>query len=306
MNDSTDSFSSKNSKNFYTEEQRALTIKHYPTCRTRQEKLELCEKLGISDIRRLYNLACQLGLTRKNEDLSNAEFFKYMAGDKSVLQLKRRFQQQDEKEILSRREDPETLQWTKEDDKFLQTHFGSMDIAQIAFQRGHSETAIMYHARKVKRRCEDSEGNLLPPQPLRKPARGFAIKRVCVWLGLEEDELRALQMTAGVKIHPLPNMHNEPQDYWVLSRSLAPFLQKFGNKLIEEKNADAFFIKEILETEAELEEGKTNQEGCIYLNHGHVCQNPWAGPCYGLFCDGEDKDCDVRNMPLRDMRIPVK
>jgi hypothetical protein len=288
-------------KIYYTDEQREMVIKYYPTCRTRQEKLDLCHKVGIKDIRRLYNLACQLGLTRTNEDLSNAEFFRYMAGDKSVLQIKRRFQQQDEREILSRRESPDTIQWTDEDDKFLITHFGSMNIPQIALQRAHSETAVTYYARHLTRRARDAEGRLQAPQALRKPAFGYPLARVCAWLGLDEEELRALQATVGVEIRPLPTQPQRPQEFLVLSRSLAPFLRKFGQRLIADKQADEFFILEILETEEQLEEGG-DQEGCVYLDHGRRCQNPWAGPCFGLFCDGEDTKCHVRKVPLSDKR----
>lgn len=279
----------------YTQWQREMVALHYPTCRTPEEKLELCRKVGISDIRRLYNLACQMGLTRGSEDLSDAEFREYMAGNKNVMSLRRRHNQQDERQLLERREDPRTTKWSPEDDKFLMANFGRMGISSIALQRGHSETAVMYRSRYLTRQERDLDGNLMPPQPLRRPAIGFSIGRVCAWLGLSEEELRALQ-TAGVVIRPLPNRRNENQDHWVLARSLAPFLRKYGARLIKEKNADVFFIKEILETEEAITKDKLESESCYFLDHGHKCQNPWSGPCYQLFCDGNDTKCLVKEL----------
>lgn len=321
----------------YTDEQRRIVALEYSTCRTPQEKLALCKKVGIPDIRRLYNLACQMGLTRGSEDLSDAEFRQFVAGNKSVMSLRRRYDSKDEERLLAMREEPSTTEFTAEDDKFIITNYGRMSIVNIALARQHSETAILYRARQLKRQKVDADGNLLPPRPLRRPAVGYPIHRVAKWLGLSEDEVKDLRRV-GVQVRPLLNRRGEIQDYWVISRTLAPFLREYGVRLAKDKGADLFFIREIIEGEAETEQRRQElraaraavmtanetgdevlieraridyaelveelkdagqvEESCYFLDHGAKCSNPWAGPCYGLFCDGEDPKCRVKDAYL--------
>lgn len=287
--------SSKRTRTRYTQEQRDLVAKYYSTCDTPEAKEWLCEIANIPDIRRLYNLSCQMGLTRYGEDLSDAEFGQYMAGNHDVLKARRRFSQEDEGRMLRTRQDPRDHRLTAEDEKFLIANFGRMKLADIALSRGQTETALMYCARHLQRPEPGPDGVLGLPQPLRRPAHGFPLSRVTAWLGIEEAELPAIQST-GVEIRPLPNRRMETIEQWVLASSLAPFLRSYGVRLIEEKDADAFFIKEILETEEELIAGNTEREECYFVDHGHRCQNPWAGPCHGLSCDGNDAKCRVKDL----------
>lgn len=276
--------------------QREMVKREYPTCQTPEEKLELCRKAGIKDIRRLYNLACQEGITRRSDDLSDAEFRAYTNGDKNVMSLRRSYTPEEERELLSMRQDPRTTKFSKEDDKFLIANYGRMSVPAIAKQRGFSETAVLYRARYLKRPGRTPEGEPTPPEPLRQPSVGFALDRVAAWLGLSEKEVHGL-VPAGVAIRPLPTRKGEVTGYWVLSASLAQFLVKHGARLVKERNADLFFIKEILETEQLIKEKKVERASCFFVDHGHKCNNPWAGPRYETFCpNGVDSKCKVKEL----------
>jgi hypothetical protein len=287
----------------YEKWQREMVKREYPTCDTPEEKLDLCRRAGIKDIRRLYNLACQEGITRRSDDLSDAEFRAYTNGDQNIMSLRRSYTPEDEDSLLRRRDDPRTTKLSLDDEKFLIGNFGRMDIVAIAKQRNLSETAVLYFARHLlaevrhERVLEDGTREAyVVEEPLRRPAVGFALNRVSRWLGLSEQEVR--ELTAfGVAIRPLPTRRGEVEGYWVLAKSLAPFLRKHGARLVKEKNADMFFIKEILETEAEIEAGKVTRTGCYFADHGHRCRNPWAGPRYETFCPhGLDPKCKVKEL----------
>ena len=286
----------KRKRSRYQPWQREMVKREYPTCQTPEEKLELCRRAGIKDIRRLYNLACQEGITRRSDDLSDSEFRAFTNGDKNVMSLRRSYTPEEEDSLLSRRDDPRSLKFSGEDDKFLIANYGRMSVTAIAKQRGFSETAVMYRARHLERPGRTPEGEPTPPAPLRQPAVGFSLRRVAAWLGLSESEAKGLK-TAGVEVRPLPNRKGEVTGHWVLAQSLAPFLSKHGARLIKERDADMFFIKEILETEKLIMDGKTEQAGCYFVDHGHRCCNPWAGPRYETFCpNGMDPKCKVKEL----------
>jgi len=293
-------------KRRYKQWQRDMVRREYETCTTPEEKLDLCRRAGIADIRRLYNLACQEKITRRSDDLTDAEFAAYTNGDKSIMSQRRSYTPEEEDEILRRRDDPRTTKLTANDEKYLIENYGKVDIVTIAKHRGISETALMYFARKLEKEVkterpdpEDSKKKIVTfhKEFLRRPAHGYTLKRVSAWLGLTEDELRELASTVNVIIRPLPNKRGEITDYWVLAESLVPFLQKHGKFLIKEKGADLFFIKEVLETSQEVEAGSTTYTGCYFADHGHKCRNPFAGPRYETFCpNGRDQKCKVKEL----------
>lgn len=277
----------------YTQEQRDLVEMYYATCETPEKKLWLCRLANIKDIRRLYNLSHQMGLTRYGEDLSDAEFNEYMAGNHQVIQQRKRFSEQDERELRSQRDDPASPPFSEENDKFLISNFHRMRTKDIALNRRMSETAVLYRARQLARQemVEEDGKQVLKELPLRLPAQGYLLSCVAGWLGMEESQVEELS-ELGVEVRPLLNKRYETVEKWVIARSLASFFRAYGARLIE-NGADAFFIMEILETEEQLERGETEQEACYFLDHGHDCQNPWAGPFYRLACDGKDPRCRV-------------
>lgn len=273
----------------YRQWQRDLVLIYYEICDSREEKIWLCDLAHIPDIRRLYNLACALKITRKNEDLSDKEFWRYRAGDKTVMSQRKKLSEIEEAEILKLREDPNDPDlFTAEDDKALIKDFGKVKIVEIAKTRGHSETAIMYRARHLTAREKRPDGSLSEERALRQASQAFELDRVASWLGLTVDEVKALQ-AAGVQIRPIKDREHKTVKWWVMAESLVDFLGKFGARLVEERDADRFFIKEVLECAELIAKGELEYEGCYFVDHGHVCNNPWAGAPCGWFCRyGED------------------
>lgn len=350
----------------YEQWQIDLVIRHYGACDSPEEKDWLCEIAEIPDRKCLYHLASSLKLCRNSGVLSKREFEDFVSGKKDIVQAKKGTNAEDEDRLLTQREDPRTTVFTPEDDKYIIRNLGGrdlhprMNIVQVAIARKHSETAVMYRARHLEVEEEevlrDEDGNTIKGEdrkpltrlitrPVRKPAVGFDLKRVAKWLGLEDEEVRALQRY-GVVIVPMTHPLGEPLGEWVLARSLAPYLRKMYATLIRDRGADAWFIKEILETEIQLKEAakvdakdrvarikaiedqlgssdldpesrltlrleadqlrslgagpvavtiftqpEPSQEACFWLDHGHVCRNPYAGPLRGWFCNGADANC---------------
>lgn len=330
----------------------------------------LCRIAEIPSIRHLYNIACQRGLTRGSDDLNDRDFELFMKGDRDIVTQRRRYNPEDEQRLLRKREDPRTTTFTSEDDKWIIRNYERMDVVAIAIARNHSETAILYRARKLTVQDKGPDGELLEPRPLRRAAVGYPLARVAAWLGspdepMSDEELDGLR-AAGMDVRVMRDRNGQVEHEWVMARSLAPILEKVGAKLITERGADAFFIKEVLETEAEIValqqqidagkrkltefagpgqhgrlvqierilqdrvddaelqatlQGKTNeqvvahlhqtmsndelagympndgpapgQEGCFFLDHGHKCRNPWAGPLANNYCDGVDTKCEA-------------
>ncbi len=319
----------------YTVDEIELVKREYPGADSKK-KLEICRKLGIKDKRRLYNLAHQLGLTRKSIDLNDKEFREFVNGNQDVMMSRRSYTAKDEQTVLQLREDPATTVFEPWTDEFIREWYSRMPVTLIAIKQEHSEAAVMYRARHLTRQRKDSDGNLMPPQAVRRPAIGFTLERVCAWLGISEAEVPALQ-AAGVEIHPLLTPRGEEKGKWVLSASLAPFLRKYGARLVRDKNACQYFIAEILETEEQLKANRPRleparlqmmdalesddpdqllaaqdamaaarlpleregviEESCHYVDHGHICRNPSAGPLYEEYCPhGADKKCFARDV----------
>lgn len=288
----------------------------YATAATKQEKLALAKRArilnakGEPDIRKMYNVACVYGLTRRSEDLTDEEFGKYMQGEIGIAERRKAFTEEQEAALLVLREDPATVTFTREDDKYIIAKWRKEPIQAIALARGHSETAVMYRARQLKRRPRLAGGKQGRPQPLRQAAHLFELQRVLGWLGLSEAEVPVLK-ELGVEIRERQTRPgDEPAGAVVVAASLYDFLHKHGTRLITERDADRFFILEILETTPELQQVRERAalelpmleggEGCRYLSHGHTCLNQDAGPLFRLYCDGNDPHCptSTRTVPL--------
>lgn len=299
-----------------TDRQLDILRQGYATASTKQEKLALAKRArilnssGEPDIRKMYNVACVYGLTRRSEDLTDEEFGKYMRGDTGIAERRKAFTEEQEAALLALREDPATTKFTREDDKYIVAKWRKEPIQAIALARGHSETAVMYRARQLKRRQRLSGGKQGKLMPLRRAAHLFELQRVLGWLGLSESEVPVLR-ELGVEIYERQTRPgDESAGPVVVAASLYDFLQKHGPRLITERDADRYFILEILETAPELQEVRDRaalelpmlQEGeaCRYLSHGHTCLNQEAGPLFRLYCDGLDKHCptSTRTVPL--------
>ena len=288
----------------------------YATASTKQQKLALAKRArilnaqGEPDIRKMYNVACVYGLTRRSEDLTDEEFGKYMRGEIGIAERRKPFSEEQETVLLGLREDPQSTVFSRDDDKYIIAKWRKEPVQAIALARGHSETAVMYRARSLKRRARLSGGRQGKLQPLRKAAHLYELQRVLGWLGLGESEVSVLR-ELGVEIF---DRQTRPGDHSagpvVVAASLYDFLKKHGPRLITERDADRYFILEILETAPELQQIRERAqlelpvlgagEGCRYLSHGHTCLNQESGPLFRLYCDGDDKHCptSTRTMPL--------
>lgn len=274
----------------FTDEQRALVAARYPACRTREEKLQLMREAGISSLRRLYQLAYTLGVTRPSLDLSDQRFAEYVAGDKSSVLEQRRADEKTRKEVRARRDDPRRP-FKDTEDQLLQAQFGRLELWRIAAQLERSETALLYRARHLG---------------LRQAAFGFELELAAQWMDLTPEQLR--RAVGGKVLQHEPACDN-PGVRWVPTVALGEMIRRIGKWLIRERNPDPFFIREIQESAKIIEEARALKSGtdriaaCAWLDHSNQCRNPSAGPCFSLFCDGADRQCRVR-MATRPIRHP--
>jgi hypothetical protein len=270
----------------YTRWQKQQVMLHYPECRTPEDRQVLADRLGIVDddgspsIQKLYNLASRLGCTQ-GHDLSERE---------AIVTSEER---------LGEREDPETTVFSPSQLAYLKREFGRRTLESISFHLEHTETAVLYQARKLG---------------LRKPAQHWNILKVARWLGFEIDEFRRLR-AQGIDIYPLYDKSTPPrlELELVSTTSLWRWLRRpQTRRLLAGRNPDRFFLLELEETMRELVAAENEFERCAYLSHGHVCLNPRAGS-YGMYCTntdrqraGEDPKCTVRTLEITDLSDPSK
>lgn len=258
-----------------------MVRRHYPLCRTTRDRENLARELGIDSVAKLYNLASRLGATGKNG-----------AVVKTVAMAQ-------EEERLLQREEPGEIIFTPEADHYLRAEFGRRAASVIAFRLHHTETAVLYRARHLG---------------LRRPVRYWDVVKVAFWLGLELHELQAMA-ASGLDIHPFHDPSSGRLVKEVVSTiSLARWMtQPKIQRLLEERDADRFFLLEILESVKDIQSHHPNPERgeferCKFLSGDHICMNTYA-VSYGLYCTnterqraGEDPNCSVRTMEIDDLR----
>lgn len=248
----------------------------YPLCRTTSDKEALANELGIDSVAKLYNLASRLGATGKNE----AE---QLSLDKA-----------NESERLLIRQTPVETTWTPVAKEYLAAEFGRKTVEAIAFHLHHSETSVLYQARKLG---------------LRLPVKHWNLVKVSAWLGFSEEELRELDVE-GLDIYPLHDLSGHLTLEVISTTSLGRWMQIEKNlKKLNDAGADEFFILEIQESLKDLASGTTEWESCKFLSHGHVCMNPYTEVSFGVYCTntdrqraGEDPSCSARTLDIADLR----
>lgn len=246
--------------------------KRYPLCRTTEDKEKLARELGIGSVSKLYNLASRLGAAAQDLQI----------GDHTDANANTR---------LLEREDPKDTVFSRNADRYLKSEFGRRGIEDIAYHLKHSETAVLYRARKLG---------------LRKPVKYWRTNKVAMWLNIDDGELHKLD---GLDIYPLHYRNGQEVFQVVSSSSLARWIENPKNaKKLKELDPDKFFLLEIQESIADLVSGKTEFESCKFLSHGHVCQNPYTDSSFGFFCTnnekylaGEDPACRVRHLEIEDL-----
>lgn len=258
---------SSGSRAQYSEEQKALVLSKYNLCFSSDDRMTLAEEAEVESLQKLYNLSSRLGATRPHTG-SGEEWTADTADGYDVTQDYSR---------LYLREDFYNLQWTEKEDAFITEHFGRSFIEEIAFFLNHSETAISYRARKLG---------------LRNIPKYWDIMKVAPWLGLEKNDLFLLRKY-GLEIFPCTDREGEVKIILVSTTSLARVLLRgrlYKRLLNPEKYAgDMFFIRDIIESVAELQKEEAVWEPNAWVSHGHTCLNPFADLSFGWFYDGHDK-----------------
>lgn len=260
----------------YSPELKQLIREKYPFCVTLEDKQELAREAGIDHIHKLYNLASRLGVTRTNNDAFEGAYSRPLGAPGS------------------RRTRFADVSFSAADDRYLRRQFGRKQIADIAFFRNLPESALLYRARQLG---------------LRRAARYWGEARVLDWLGIERGAWQAARQE-GVDVFPLRNRQGKVATRLVSTTSLARWLidDKRFVALVQ-AGADEFFVREVIESAVNVARGEQGWERCTFLGSDHLCQNPFAGVSFGLFCTknerheaGEDPKCSVRLLRIDDLR----
>jgi hypothetical protein len=259
----------KRKRRRYSAWQKEQIREHYAGLRNHADRRRFCTQIGITDengepsVDRLYNVACRLRVSGKR-DFSN------------IL---------DDDGRLLRRDDPETTQFSHACDNYLRREYGRTPIEVIAAHLDLSETAVGYRARILG---------------LRNPNWAWDAAKVAVWLGLSLDELHAAR-EQGLVLHELRDRRGKCASEFVTASSLGRLLQRPEiAKLLVERGADAFFIRDLNESLAQLASGEQALPKCRYLLCGDVCGQPQT-VSFGHFCTrsgkqdaGDDRKCNAR------------
>jgi hypothetical protein len=248
----------------YSAEVKAIVKAKYHLCRTPEDRDALAAECGIASREKLYNLASRLSTTR-----SHADSRRVVTSDE---------QPYDATEDASRlllRDDPETLTWSEDQDRYLSEHFGRTFVESIAFMLNRSETAVAYRARRLG---------------LRGIPKYYDKIKVTAWLGVSEREMTR-PGSRILDIHPCTDRHGRVRITLVSTTSLARLLvhARARTALIDRHGADLFFISDVIESVADLQRGAAAWEADAWVSHGHTCLNPFSEMCFGLFYKGFDE-----------------
>jgi hypothetical protein len=262
----------------YSAWQKQQVTAHYAGLRSFEDRLRFCAHIGILDekgepsVDRLYNIACRLGVSGKRD-------FSRIVADET-----RRM----------RRDDPDTIIFSKSGDRYLRQEWGRTPIEAIADHLDLTETAIFYHARQLG---------------LRKPSWYWDARKVAAWLGLSLPELRALH-SQGVSMQGLLNRHGWPAIELVSTSSLGRWLREpRAVKKLSRRDPDQFFLLEVAESLDALVEGGESMPKCRFLLQGDICGQPRT-VSFGHYCTkterneaGDDKKCNARRAEITDLTL---
>jgi hypothetical protein len=278
----------------YSQETKERVYWRYPLLLSREDRLELAREEKIESLAKLYNLASRLEATR-GHDLGEGPW--------------------SDPERLLLRIDPDTHVWLPKHDRYIRSAWRKLFIEQIAFRLDLPEIAVAYRARQLG---------------LRAVCHYWDAKKVVAWLGISGRELLELASPPagkhGLELYPQRNRRGEFAIMLASATSLARVLAQDGlwKRLVDERNADKFFMREILEssvalqlseelaalrerqnrgerlTVSELERieslerrldphgGEHALEPNPWVSHGHTALNPRSEGCFGLFFTGYD------------------
>lgn len=248
----------------YPDEIKAIVKAKYPLCATPADRDRLAEECGIGSRQKLYNLASRLLATRPHANAATE-----WIGDEDG------YDATEDTSRLYLRDDPETLTWEADDDRYLREHFGKTFIESIGFMLNRTETACAYRARQLG---------------LRNIPKYYDEAKVSAWLGLAPADLRVLERR-GLERYPCTDSRGNVKIVLLSTTSLARVLlqDRLWKHLVDKRDADLFFIKDIVESILELQRGDAIWEHNPWVSHGHTCLNPFSEACFGWFYDGFDE-----------------
>lgn len=276
---------SASSRAQYPDETKALVKAKYPLCKTPEDRDRLARECGIGSRQKLYNLASRLTATRPHSgsdtDWSSEELGYEPEQDFSRLYLRDDFPHRDENGNVV------GLVWTEDDRRYLREHFGRTKIEDIAFFLNRTETAVAYEARKMR---------------LRNIPKYYDACKVAPWLGIPMRDLLLLSKR-GLEIFPCTDRFGKLKITLVSTTSLARVLlrDRLWKRLVDKFDADEFFIRDIIESIAELQQEVAVWEPNPWVSHGHTCLNPFSDACFGWFYNGHDEKMAGEDLDPRDL-----
>jgi len=259
----------------YSDETKAMVRALYPLCKTPEDRDRLAKTLGIGSRQKLYNLASRLEATRPHA--GSSEDWTAEEGYNATKDYAR----------LYLRDNPKTLKWSAEDERYMTEHFGRTFIEEIAGFLERTETAVAYKARLMG---------------LRNVPKYYDVKKVAPWLGVSMKDLYSLTKF-GLELFPCTDDRGDLKITLVSTTSLARTLlrNRLWKRLIDRYDADLFFIKDIIESIVALQKENAVWEPNPWVSHGHTCLNPFSEACFGWFYDGYDEKMAGDDLDPRDL-----
>ena len=262
----------------YSDEVKALVKAKYPLCKTPADRDRLAEEAGIGSRQKLYNLASRLLATRPHSGSEESVDWSPDSGYDASQDTSR----------LYLRDDPDDLQWSKDDTRYLREHFGRTFIEDIAFFLNRTETSVAYEARRLG---------------LRNVPKYYDAAKVAPWLGISVENLWKLQ-PLGLDLFPCVDRHGKLRITLLSTTSLARVLLrgKLWQRLVEKYDADRFFIRDVIESIITLQKEEAVWEPDPWVSHGHTCLNPFADLSFGWFYHGRERAMDgLEELDPRDL-----
>jgi len=250
----------------------------YPLCKTPADRDRLASEANIDSRQKLYNLASRLMATRPHAgddtDWSSEESGYEPSDDLSRLYLRDDFSQREQ-------------MWSKDDRRYLTEHFGRTKLEDIGFFLNRTETAVAYEARQIG---------------LRNVPKYYDVRKVAPWLGITMRDLLLLSKR-GLELFPCTDCYGKLRITLVSTTSLARILTKdrLWKRLVDRYDADEFFIRDVVESVAELQKGTAIWEPNPWVSHGHTSLNPFSEACFGWFYNGYDEKMAGEDLDPRDL-----
>lgn len=261
----------------YTDEQRALVKAKYHLCNSPADRKALAREVGIESIQKLYNLASRIKATRGHAN-SHTEW---------TDEDERGYDPTQDTNRLYIRDDYATFRFNAEQERYIREHWRHDFIEEIAFMLNCAETTVAYNARRLG---------------LRNVPKYWDVRKVGPWLNLSMRELIALRRR-GLELFPCCDARGNTRIILVSTSSLARVMTgaQLWKQLVDRRGADEFFIRDVIESMVELQDGKASWEPNVWVSHGHTCLNPFSESCFGWFFDGYDDKMAGYDLDPRDL-----